>query len=127
MKRGKERKQEKYIIVTLELDLSKAFDRFPRHTVAYKLVELLPDQPYIVNLLANSLCNRGQSVQNDNQRSEMLLTNCGVPQGTVYGPIMINILYDELQIEENLGDRVEFADYLTCTIARQYQRCIFTT
>ena len=65
------------MIVTFELDLSKAFDCFPRHPVAYKLAELLSGQPYIVNLLANSLCNCGQSVQNDNQRSEMLLTAVG--------------------------------------------------
>ena len=71
-------------------DFSKAFD-----TVDYKILishlSKIGFSNHLLKLISNYLSNRYQYVQIDDQSSEKLLVNFGVPQGSILGPILFNL------------------------------------
>ena len=91
------------------IDLKKAFD-----TVDHKLlVEKLSF--YGVRGIANTwlenyLMNRKQYVVVDNQASRMQFIKCGVPQGSVLGPVLFLLFINDICNVSNLLKFVLFAD-----------------
>lgn len=103
------------------LDLSKAFDRVPHHIISQRL-SALPFPKQIINLVIDFLKDRSQYVQLEGNKSTLLPVNCGVPQGTVLGPILFNLVYDDLQVT-NCGAYVnKFADDITCLIPGKHDQ-----
>ena len=92
------------------IDLKKAFD-----TVDHKLlVEQLSFYGVrgIANMwLENYLMNRKQYVVVDNQASRMQFIKCGVPQGSVLGPVLFLLFINDICNVSNLLKFVLFADY----------------
>ena len=82
---------KKYFTLDIFIDLFKAFDTINYIIILDKL------QIYGIRCIANDwfksyLANRNQYVQIDNTRSNILPIVCGVPHGSILGPLLF-ILY----------------------------------
>ena len=75
---------------TIFLDLSKAFDTLDHNILLHKL-----DHYRIRSVAKQSfesyITNRQQFVKINDMRSNIITTNIGVPQGSVLGPLLLNI------------------------------------
>ena len=71
-------------------DLSKAFDSIAHELLLAKLnaygVEI-----FSLNIIASYLSNRYQRVKINSSYSCWSVVNCGVPQGSILGPTLLNI------------------------------------
>lgn len=91
------------------IDLAKAFD-----TVSHKhLLECLEDigvRDVELKLFNSYLSDRTQSVHIAGTQSGFRTVSCGVPQGTVLGPILFLIYLNNLFAVESVGHIISFAD-----------------
>ena len=69
------------------LDLSKAFDTLDHDILIYKL-QLYGIRGVVFDLFKNYLQNRRQYVVINGFKSESKLLRCGVPQGSILGPLL---------------------------------------
>jgi len=69
------------------LDISKAFDKVIHSALLFKLRQLGVTGS-VYNLLQSYLSGTSQFVHLGDFRSDHLHTNCGVPQGSVLGPLL---------------------------------------
>jgi hypothetical protein len=92
--------QNKYPI-NIYMDLSKAFDTLDHHILIHKL------QHYgfmgkTIDLMNSYLTNRAQYVEYNGVPSNLLNIHCGVPQGSILGPLLFIIYMNDLpDIVEN--------------------------
>lgn len=70
------------------LDLSKAFDSVSHNIIIHKL-EYYGIRGNTLKLLTNYLTNRQQYTVVQNSSSSLLKINCGVPQGSTLGPLLL--------------------------------------
>ena len=77
------------------LDISKAFDSVDHTCLIIKLQQLgVVDS--LLNLLSSHLFRRSQVVFLGRTRSDLKFTNCGLPQGSVLGPMPFLIYVNEI-------------------------------
>jgi hypothetical protein len=69
------------------IDLSKAFDTL-NHEILIKKLNLYGFRGNVLSLFNSYLSNRKQYVLHQNFKSSFQLINCGVPQGSILGPIL---------------------------------------
>ena len=79
----------------MTLDLSKAFD-FPSHLLLIKKLEAYGLDNRSCSFLLDYLQNRLQRVKVEDAVSSWELASRGVPQGSVLGPLFINVFLNEL-------------------------------
>ena len=79
------------ITLGLYLDFSKAFDTID-HQILFKKLFHYGIRGIALDLLKDYFLNRKQFVCFDNNNSPLLNTSCGVPQGSILGPLLF-ILY----------------------------------
>ena len=94
------------------LDIKKAFD-----TVYHKILlkKLYAYGHVALKLLESYFSDRYQYVVYDNQKAETLSITCGVPQGSIQGPLLLIIYMNDLCNVSKLLFPVLHADY-TCVV-----------
>ena len=94
------------------LDLSAAFDTVDHEILLHRLRSSFGIGGVILDWIGSFLTNRTQAVVFRGERSSVCRLNCGVPQGSVLGPLLF-ILYtaDVIRIAGSMGVKVHcYAD-----------------
>ena len=99
----------KEITIGLYLDLSKAFDSLDHHILVDKLY-CYGFRGIVHKWFKSYLSNRKQFITSDGCKSQLMTIRCGVPQGSILGPLLF-ILYvnDICNVSEQLK-LILFAD-----------------
>ena len=104
--------------ISLFVDLSKAFDTLDHHILLKKLY-LYGVKGNELNWFKDYLSDRSHSTSYLDTLSEPLTLQCGIPQGTILGPLLfiidINDLPDNMDCFTSL-----FADDTACTDSHQH-------
>ena len=96
-------------------DLSKAFDVLQHDILLYKLSNL-GIRGRALTWMKNYLTNRNQYVAIDQTNSEIETIPCGVPQGSILGPLLYLIYVNDVQSSTS-AQILSFADDTTITVS----------
>lgn len=103
-------------------DLSKAFDCVSIDLLIMKL-KYYGFSTGSVALIASYLTDRHQIVEINGVKSTLKRLSCGVPQGSVLGPLLFLIYINDLRIKDSTSEIILFAD--DTTVVEQAERvCI---
>ena len=103
------------------IDLKKAFD-IVNHKLLVEKSSFYGVRGIANTWLENYLMNRKQYVVVDNQASSMQFIKCGVPQGSVLGPVLFLLCINDLC---NVSNLLKFVLLMTqiCSVQMKVLRC----
>ena len=93
----------------LFLDLSKAFDTMGHNIIIEKLLLHGVSGPEL-NWMTDYLFNRTQTVEVGNNSSSKKPIKSGVPQGSILGPLLFIIFFNDLENTIHKSQIIQFAD-----------------
>lgn len=92
------------------LDLQKAFDTV-NHDILLKKLSAIGADVSVVNWFSSYISDRQQIVQINNVMSSPMSTSCGVPQGSILGPLLFIIYVNDMsRAINNNSDLYLYAD-----------------
>ena len=97
------------VVIGVFLDFSKAFDTVDHHILLEKL-KLYGIMGKENDWFRNYLCNRQQFVTYNGFRSNSQAIGCGVPQGSILGPLLFLLYINDLSTVSNEIFTILFAD-----------------
>ena len=109
------------------IDLSKTFDTVD-HAILLKKLELygITDRNYA--WIKSYLANRLQYIQIDeNSRTEFCVVKCGVPYGSILGPLLFLLYVNDLKNASSVLDPIMFADDTNLFYAHSNIQKLFST
>ena len=98
--------------VGIFLDLSKAFDTINHNILLYKL-EYYGFRGVTLDWFKSYLTNRKQFVRYQMHASNHKIINCGVPQGSILGPLLFILYINDIVNTTSLLELILFADDTT--------------
>ena len=96
------------------LHLKKAFDSVT-HTILLRKLDHYGIRGNAHKLLSSYLCNRRQYVNINHVNTDTKTINCGVPQGSILGPLLLLLYINDLENSVNNSPRLFAND--ACLIA----------
>ena len=107
------------------IDLSKAFDTVD-HTILLKKLAYYGVKNNNLKWFKSYLCKRKQYISTDQGNTEMEIITCGVPQGSILGPLLFLIFVNDLPSSTAL-DPIMFADDTTLFHSNKNINSLFET
>lgn len=103
------------LCISIFIDLSKAFDTIS-HDILLKKLYTYGVRGTFHNIIKNYLSNRKQFVSFNNSSSNVLSISCGVPQGSILGPLLFLLYINDMTSVSKILFPLIFADDTTLTI-----------
>ena len=108
------------------IDLSKAFDTVD-HKILLKKLNFYGVCGQNIQWYESYLTNRKQFLTFDNKNTDFENITCGVPQGSILGPLLFLIYVNDLCNASNILDPIMFADDTNLFYSHQNISSLFST
>ena len=109
--------QEGLVTCAVFIDLCKAFDTV-NHQILLDKLYYYGIRGVVAKLLINYLTNRTQITRINDCKSDPKLITCGVPQGSILGPLLFNLFINDLPNHSKSTTRLFADDACLCFSAR---------